>query len=105
MEKSKKICLGCGFFGGEYEVEMDKCQKCSGTGVSEHKACDSCHGLGNRYYSLTWDERCPDCGLELVLPGYPHRDHEWSRHTIKKVICKQCGKMLDMEDYLAGKTK
>lgn len=63
--------------GGEYEVVMER----------------------EIYYSLTYDY-CPNCGLVLVLPDDPHLNHEWSRHTIKQVICKQCGKILSWDDYL-----
>lgn len=47
---------------------------------------------------------CEHCGNDMTVvdPKSPHL-HEWSRRTIDSVECKQCDKVISMDDYLNTK--
>lgn len=46
---------------------------------------------------------CEHCGSDQVYNKNKFHTPHWSRLTIKTVECKQCGKVISMEDYLSGK--
>lgn len=41
---------------------------------------------------------CPHCGTAAVDKDAPH-EHHWSRLTMDSVQCKQCEKVITMEEY------
>lgn len=45
---------------------------------------------------------CEHCGEPYrVVDKNLHHDHEWSRHTISTMVCKQCEKVIKNEDYFS----